>query len=148
MKKRIIAVSSGGGHLSELLRSVPSSYEDKIVYVTFDNGHTKETLKGKEKFFLIDPHVSKVRYLLNFLQSCFVYLKVRPKVIISTGAGIAVPLMLIGVVFNARIVFIESGARVFNPSRTAQFIYKFSDLFVIQYNTLSTIFPRARIASL
>ena len=58
-RANIIGISSGGGHLSELVKSIPSSHEDKVVYVTFKNGHTKDTLKDKTHFFVIDPHCSK-----------------------------------------------------------------------------------------
>lgn len=146
--RKIIGISSGGGHLSELIKTIPISYEDEITYITFKNGHTKDTLKDKAHFFIIDPHVSKIKFLINFIQSFFLYFKIRPKVIISTGAGIAIPLMLIGRFFKTKIVFIESGARIFKPSKTANFIYKYSDLFIIQHETLSSLFPKSKIGSL
>lgn len=148
VRKKIIGISSGGGHLSELIKAIPNSYEKEIIYITFKNGHTKDTLKEKPHFFLIDPHVSKIKFLINLIQSFFLYVKVRPKVIISTGAGIALPLILIGKLFKTKIVFIESGARIFKPSKTASFIYKYSDLFIIQYETLHSFFPKSRIGSL
>ena len=147
-RKKIIGISSGGGHLSELIKAIPNCYENEVAYITFKNGHTKDTLKGKTHFFVIDPHVSKIKFSINFMQSFFLYVKIRPKVIISTGAGIALPLILIGKFFNTKIVFIESGARIFKPSKTASFIYKYSDLFIIQYETLHSFFPKSIIASL
>ena len=147
-RKKIIGISSGGGHLSELIKAIPNSYEKEVVYVTFKNGHTKKTLKDKSHFFVIDPHLSKIKFFTNFIQSLFLYIKIRPKVIISTGAGIAIPLILIGSFFKTKIVFIESGARIFKPSRTASFIYKYSDLFIIQYKTLRSVFPKSKIGSL
>jgi UDP-N-acetylglucosamine:LPS N-acetylglucosamine transferase len=147
-RKKIIGISSPGGHLSELIKAIPSSYENEVVYITFKNGHTKETLKDKAHFFVIDPHVTKIKFLINFMQSFFLYVKIRPKVIISTGAGIALPLILIGKFLKTKIIFIESGARIFKPSKTASFIYKFSDLFIIQYETLHSFFPKSKIGSL
>jgi beta-1,4-N-acetylglucosaminyltransferase len=147
-RANIIGISSGGGHLSELVKSIPSSHEDKVVYVTFKNGHTKDTLKDKTHFFVIDPHISKMKFLINFIQSFFLYVKLRPKVIISTGAGIAIPLIIIGKFFKTKIVFVESGARIYKPSKTASFLYKYSDLFIIQYETLSPIFPKSKLGCL
>jgi len=145
---KIIGISSGGGHLTELIKSIPSSYESRVVYVTFKNGHTQNTLRDKIHFFVIDPHVSKIKFLINFLQSFFLFIRVRPKVIISTGAGIAIPLVIIGRFFKAKIIFIESGARIFKPSKTAEFLYKYSNLFIIQYKTMYAIFPKSKIGSL
>ena len=146
--KKIIGISSGGGHLSELLKAIPRFYEKDIIYVTFKNGHTQDTLKNKKHYFIIDPHISKIKYLINFIQSFFLFIKIRPKVIISTGAGIAIPLILIGRLFKSKIIFIESGARIYNPSKTANFLYKYTDLFMIQYESLQTFFPTAKIGDL
>lgn len=146
--KKIIGISSGGGHLLELMKSIPSSYEKEVVYLTHKNGFTIDTLKNKNHFFIIDPHISKIKYVLNFLQSLFLFVKIRPKVVISTGAGIAIPLVLISNFFKVKIVFIETGARIYKPSRTGKFLFKYSDLFVIQYKTLSMFYPDSKIASL
>ena len=147
-RKKIVGISSGGGHLLELVKTIPNSYKDEITFITFKNGHTKYTLKDKPHFFVIDPHISKIKYLINFIQSFFLYVMIRPKVIISTGAGIAIPFILIGKFFKTKIIFIESGARIFKPSKTASFIYNYSDLFIIQYETLHSFFPKSKIGSL
>jgi beta-1,4-N-acetylglucosaminyltransferase len=147
-RKRIIGISSGGGHLAELIKAIPDYYEKDIIYVTLRNGHTQSTLKNKKRYFIIDPHVSKIKYMINFIQSFFLFIKIRPKVIISSGAGIAIPLNIIGSIFNSKIIFIESGARIYNPSKTGVFLYKHADLFIIQYKSLHTYFPKAKIGSL
>ena len=146
--KKIIGISSGGGHLSELIKAIPSLYENEITYITIKNGHTKNTLKDKNHHFIIDPHISKIKFLINFFQSFILFLRLRPKVIISTGAGIAIPLILIGRLFKTKIIFIESGARIFKPSKTASFIYKYSDFFIVQYQSMQSFFPKSKIGSL
>ena len=147
-RKKIVGISSAGGHLLELMKSIPSSYENEVIYITFKNGLTIDTLKNKGRFFIIDPHISKFKYVINFLQSLFLFIKIRPKVIISTGAGIAIPFVLIGSFFKTKIIFIETGARISKPSRTGKFLYKYSDLFIIQYKSLSKFYPNSKIASL
>ena len=117
-RKKIVGISSAGGHLLELMKSIPNSYENEVIYITFKNGLTIDTLKNKSHFFIIDPHISKFKYVINFLQSLFLFIKIRPKVIISTGAGIAIPFVLIGSFFKTKIIFIETGARISKPSRT------------------------------
>ena len=75
-RKKILAISSGGWHLLELLKALPNSYDNKVVYVTFKNGHTKETLKTKTHFFILDPHVNKFKYGIN---SCLVIIQSNEK---------------------------------------------------------------------
>ena len=148
IRKKIIAISSAGGHLLELTKALPSSYENEVIYVTFKNGLTIDTLKSKKHFFIIDPHISKFKYVINFLQSLYLFIRIRPNVIISTGAGIAIPLILISSFFKVKIIFIETGARISYPSKTGEFIYKYSDLFIIQYKSLLKFYPDSKIASL
>lgn len=147
-RKKIVAISSPGGHLLEIIKALPSSYENEVIHITFKNGLTIDTLKSKKKFFIIDPHISKFKYVLNFLQSLFLFIKIRPNVIISTGAGMVIPFILIGSFFKVKIIFIETGARINKPSRTGKFLYKYSDLFIIQYKSLLKFYPKSKIASL
>ena len=45
--------------------------------------------------------------------------------------------MLIGHYFGSKIIFIESGARVYNASKTGEFIYKYADQFFVHFNLFS-----------
>tara|TARA_R110000787_G_scaffold59922_3_gene135817 strand:- start:10485 stop:10955 length:471 start_codon:yes stop_codon:yes gene_type:complete len=148
LTNNIVAISSGGGHLTEMIDAIPESMKSKVNYVTFKNGRTLESLKNKKHYFIIDPHVSKVKYLLNGLQASLLYVRLRPLFIISTGAGIAIPLMLIGKLFGSKIIYIESGARVYSASKTGAFMYKYSNLFIVQYPTMLKRYPNATFACL
>ena len=149
-KHKILAISSGGGHLTEMMHSMDGidvSNED-ITYVVFKTEYTKETLKDLKHYFITDPHISKVKYLINALWALLLYIWIRPKILISTGAGIAIPMILIAKKFGCKIIFIETGARVTSPSKTGQFAYKYSDLFIVQYEPLLEFFPNAKLGTL
>lgn len=148
LDKKTLAISSGGGHLTELLAATENINFKDLLVVTCKNEHTTETLSKYNYSYIVDPHISYLKYFYCLCQSIFVLLTFRPNVIISTGAGIAVPTLLIGKFFGAKIVFIETGARVTTPSKTARLIYKISDLFIVQYSGLSAIFPKSKIGSL
>ena len=148
LTNKIVGISSGGGHLTELFDAIPSNCDLEINYITFRNGHTVKSLINKKHFFVIDPHVSKVKFIINFIQSFYLFVCLRPKIIISTGAGIAISFMLIGKLFGSKLIFIESGARIFHPSKTGKFIYKYADLFLVQYDSLKDKYPNSIVASL
>lgn len=147
LRNKLVGISSGGGHLKELKDAIPSYYKD-VHYITFKNGHTSNSLKENKHSFIMDPHNSKIKYLINSLQSLFLFIKIRPKVIISTGAGIAIPFMIIGHILGSKIIFIETGARIYTPSKTGEFIYKYADLFIVQYEPLRNNFPNSILGSL
>jgi len=148
LTKKIVAISSGGGHLSELHSAIPKSIKNEITYITFKNGHTKKSLENQKHYFIIDPHNSKLKYLINLIHAFFLFLILRPKIIISTGAGIAIPFMMIGKLFGSKLIFVETGARVTSPSKTGMFAYKHSDLFIVQHEPLLKFFPKAKLGSL
>lgn len=142
--KKICLISSHGGHLHELTEAT-KGVVGNIYWVTFRTKHTEVLLKDKRHYFIIDPVTSKLKFLLNAFQSLYHILKERPKVIISTGAGIAIPSMLLGkFLLKSRIIYVESAAAVIEPSRTGRFMYKYADLFLIQWESLNAFYPNAK----
>jgi len=142
-KIKICLISSHGGHLRELLDVTKNVVGDKY-YVTHKTLHTTDRLRIYPHYFVLDPHNSLLKYIINTFQSIYHILKEKPKVVISTGSGIAVPSILISkYALNSKIIFIESAANVITPSKTALFVYKYSDLFLIQWPSLKKTFPKA-----
>jgi beta-1,4-N-acetylglucosaminyltransferase len=140
---KICLISSHGGHLRELLDATENVIGNKY-YVTYETQHTRGLLNNYPHYFIIDPHKSLLKYFINTLQSFYHAIKEKPKVVISTGAGIAAPTVLIcKYLLGSKIVFIESAANVVNPSRTGMFLYKRSDLFLVQWHALKKYYPKA-----
>jgi UDP-N-acetylglucosamine:LPS N-acetylglucosamine transferase len=149
MKKlKICLISSHGGHLHELLKATETVSGEKY-FVTYQTAHTQQTLAQQKKYFVIDPHLSKWKYLLNACQSLLHILMERPDVVISTGAGIAIPTMLIcKTLLRSKIIYIESAACVVKASKTGSFIYKYSDLFLVQWSSMQQHYEKAVYAGL
>jgi hypothetical protein len=139
----ICIISSAGGHLTEALKATSLLKDYPKFYVTFYLPHIPDYLLSDECYFVEDPHISPWKYLVNFFQSFKIYLKKRPKIIITTGAGIAIPMCIIGKFFGAKILFIESGAKVINPSRTAKVLYRIADLSIVQWQPLLKYLPKS-----
>ena len=138
----VCIVCSAGGHLSEALVA-SSRVTAAKYYVTHDEPHVRERLKGEEVYYVVDPHVSPFVYMKNAVQSLFIFLKKRPRVVISNGAGIALATCMLAKLAGSKLVFIESGARVTTPSRTGKLVYRFADLFIVQWKPLLKHYPKA-----
>ena len=140
---KICLVSSHGGHLRELLNAT-RDVKGKKYFVTYPTAHTRQLLQMERRYFVIDPHLSRAKYLLNGVQSIFHLLRERPRAVISTGAGIAIPTLLLAkYLLRAKTIYIESAACVEEPSKTGAFMYRFADLFLIQWSNLKSHYPRA-----
>jgi UDP-N-acetylglucosamine:LPS N-acetylglucosamine transferase len=57
----------------------------------------------------------------------------RPDVILSTGAALAVPFFLVGKLFGARLVFVESLTRIESLSLAGRLVYPLADAFYVQW---------------
>lgn len=140
----ICCISSHGGHFHELMSAV-SDIEEEMCWITFKTEHTNKILINKKHHFIIDPVTNKLKFILNTFEALRILIIERPKYIISTGAGIAVPFLIMGKkLFKSKIIFIESAAAVDEPSKTGRFIYKYSDLFLVQWKSLLKYFPNAK----
>jgi len=148
--KKVLFISSTGGHLSELmqLQSMFNKYDFHIV-----------TEKTKSNMYLLDKYPKRVNYLVygtkskiitypfkllyNCFKSLFIYLKVRPKVIVTTGAHTAGPMCCIGKLLGSKIVYIETFANSETKSVTGKMVYKFADLFIVQWEGMLKLYPKA-----
>lgn len=144
---KYLLVASGGGHLKELYEALPKSFNFNIsVLLTYQ---TKTISKANKNVnFIVNPHKSIFKYFLCFVQTLYYFLRYRPKCVISTGAGIAIPSIILAKVFGAQLFFIETAANLHKPSKTGNFAYKRADLFIVQYKKLQEYYPNARIGRL
>jgi len=70
-------------------------------------------------------------------------LKEKPDLIISTGAGVAIPTCFLGWLFRKRVIFIEDWCRINKPSFSGRMIYPLANLFFVQWEQLLRYYPKA-----
>ena len=132
---KVCLTSSAGGHLNQLLKLLP--VVDKDVFFITSAQHMKKTLKSYKIYYMQDPVRKPWKFLINLIKAFFILLKERPRVVITTGAGIVVPTCLIAkFLFRSKIIFIESLSRIESPSMTGRVLYPISDLFIVQWKHL------------
>lgn len=150
MKKRVMFISSMGGHLNELmmLKSLFDDYNYHIVTektkaTTYLKGEYKNKVSylvyGTKKLLLLYPFI----LLINSFISLFLFIKYRPKYIITTGTHTAGPMCCIAKIFGSKIIYIETFASIHKGSVAGKIIYKFADLFVVQWKSMLEVYPKA-----
>jgi len=150
--KKVMFISSTGGHLSELLqlKDMFKKYDYHIVTEkTKSNMDLLKKYNDKVDFLIYGSKSHLLVYPFKLLANCFVslyiYIKVRPKVIVTTGAHTAGPMCCIGKIFGSKIVFIESFANINTKSVTGRIIYWFADLFIVQWDNMLKLYPKAKL---
>jgi UDP-N-acetylglucosamine:LPS N-acetylglucosamine transferase len=141
-QKRVLIVCSSGGHLQEALLATEGVSVDRFI-ATFALPHLKSTLSNEKVYGLVDPHTSLLKYAVNAVQSVWILLRVRPDVVLTTGAGIALACAVLGKRLGARLIVVETAACVTQPSRTGAFLHRFADLFIVQWPGLLRQYPKA-----
>lgn len=143
---KVCIACSAGGHLTEALELEGLFRKYNYLIITSKESRTIDLKKRYKINYLTDPGRNILKYFKLFFESFLILLKERPDFIISTGAGITVPFCIIGkTIFNSKLIFIESIARIFRPSLTGRILYFFSDLFIVQWDYLLKFYGKKAI---
>lgn len=143
---KICIACSAGGHLTEALQIVPSIKNNDIFFYTFFVKHLQSSLKNYRVYYTTNPKRNPLSLFKIFLHSFFVLLKERPKVIISTGANVTVPISILGkLLFRSKLIYVDCSAQVYRPSLTGRILYWFSDLFFVQWKYLLKCYGKKAI---
>lgn len=134
---KICLACSHGGHFVQMMRLLDAFEGQNYFFVTFDSEATK-TLKNayliKFEGWDLKGKILLIKYIIKAIQ---ILLHEKPDVIVSTGGGeIAVPFCYIGKLLGAKVIFIETLARITKSSGGGKFIYPISDLFLVQWKPL------------
>lgn len=81
-------------------------------------------------------------FFVNLLETWRILRRERPWVIVSTGAGPAVPFALIGKLLGIPSIFVEISAQVTVPSLTGRIMAYLADTVFYQWRALARAFPR------
>lgn len=146
MAQKICFTASLGGHLEEIAKLVELGNQYDIFLVT-EKGGFIELNFCKKVYHLSQINRKEILFIPKFIkiffQSFYILLKERPKSIISTGALATFPICFFGKLMRKRVIYIESFARVDTASLTGKLMYRIADLFIVQWEELLKIFPKA-----
>jgi hypothetical protein len=143
--RRTCLAYSPGGHWAELERATTGIVFADVFHVTFDDGR-RLPAGGVRRYLLSHPRRSFWRTARNACQSFLVLWRERPCLVISTGADVAVPILILAKLFGATVVFIETAGSA-EPTLAGRLVYPIADLFIVQWPDRLERFPRAVLAN-
>ena len=147
--KKVLFISSTGGHLDELLqlKKLFSKYNSYII-----TEKTKSTISLKNEYqnvnYLVygtkDHLISYIfKFIYNVIKSLILFIKIRPSVIVTTGTHTAVPMCYIGKIFFRKIIYIETFANSSSKTLTGKLIYPIANVFIVQWESMLKLYPKA-----
>jgi beta-1,4-N-acetylglucosaminyltransferase len=142
-----LLVCSGGGHLSQLVELCADWPIDGQHWITFDSAHARALLSGRQLTFASGPtNRSAKRLVQNLALAWRVIRRSRPRTIVTTGAGIAVPFCYVGRLLGCRVIYVECLSRVNEPSLTGRLVAPVAHELYVQWPQLVVRYRHAMYA--
>jgi UDP-N-acetylglucosamine:LPS N-acetylglucosamine transferase len=138
----VLLVGSSGGHLAQLL-ALRSWWGDRDrAWVTFPTADAKSQLLGERVAWANYPTTRNIPNLIRNTGLAFRLLRrTRPSVIVSTGAGVAVPFFVLGWLRGIPTVYLEVYDRIDSPTLTGRLCRPFARLFLVQWEEQREFYP-------
>jgi exopolysaccharide biosynthesis glucuronosyltransferase PssD len=131
--RKILAVASGGGHWVQLMRLCPAFAGHRVAFVTVNPTYRCDV--GDAPFHVVTDATrwNKLALAKAAMQLAWIVLRIRPHVVVSTGAAPGFLAILLGRAIGARTVWIDSIANVERLSLSGERIGRFADLWLTQW---------------
>ena len=149
-KKKVLFISSTGGHLSELQQLSPLFQEYDYHIITEKDETTinlKEKYGEKIEYLPYGTRTHIIKYIFTYIYLCFrtiyLYFKIKPQYIVTTGTHTAGPMCYLGKLFGSKIIYIETFANRNRKTVTGRLIYPIADLFIVQWEEMLKLYPKA-----
>ncbi|MCB9734533.1 MAG: hypothetical protein H6745_18260 [Deltaproteobacteria bacterium] len=139
---KVALVSSIGGHLAELLELAAAFGDDhELVWILNDRS---PVLPEGARAYVISHAERDWRVAWNLVELAAIFSRERPDVVVSTGAGPAVPAALVGRLAGVPYIHVEPSSAVRDLTLTGRLVRHLTKRFYVQWESLRAKAPGAR----
>jgi len=144
---KVMFISSMGGHLDELTKLDIEKYDYSIVTEKVDSNSKLEEKYKNVYYLLYGTRKTPIRYffilLFNFFKSLYLFFKLKPKVVVTTGTHTAVAMCYIARIFRKKVIWIETFANRNTKTLAGRLVYPIANTFVVQWEEMKKLYPKA-----
>lgn len=150
--KTVLVVLGSGGHTAEMLALVGQlGPKNRYVFLVSDDDEVSAKKVQRRIVVKVRRPTKRgwgfgktvVSILTSLAQSRKVVAKTRFDMIVGCGPGICIFPMFFARLRGKKVVFIETVSRVHTHSWTGRIVYKFADLFYVQWKEQMAKYPKA-----
>jgi UDP-N-acetylglucosamine:LPS N-acetylglucosamine transferase len=134
---RILAIASGGGHWIQLLRLRPAFAGAQVTFASVDPANAGSVKDCRFYAFPDANRDRKIALVGQILRIAWIILRVRPNVVVTTGASCGYVAIRMARLFGARTMFIDSIANAEKLSLSAQLAQPHANLTLTQWPHLA-----------
>lgn len=138
MTMKILAVASGGGHWTQLMKLRDAFAGGDVEFVGVKDMYRADVSPAH---FHVVPDVSRLhkhRILIVLVKLFLILLSVRPDVIVTTGSAPGMLALRIGKLMGIRTIWIDSLANVEQMSTSGLKARRYADLWLTQWKHLES----------
>ena len=136
-QKRVLAIASGGGHWVQLLRLRPAFEGLDVTWVSRDPASRDDVAPSPFHVIGEASRAQKLGVLKVALQAFWLLIRIRPSVIVTTGAAPGLLTLALGkTLFRAKTIWIDSIANVETLSGSGRLAARFADIRLTQWPDL------------
>lgn len=137
-------VASTGGHLAQLIALADWWRPLRRTWVTFDKADARSLLLGEEVIYAYHPTTRNLRNAArNLALARRVLPGVAPDLVLSTGAGVAVPFFLVARSLRIPTLYLEVYDRIDSPTVTGRLCRPISTAFCVQWREQLSLYSGA-----
>jgi UDP-N-acetylglucosamine:LPS N-acetylglucosamine transferase len=138
----VLLVGSAGGHLAQLMRLRPWWEDHERTWVTFDKPDARSLLAEESVIWAYHPTTRNIPNLVrNFFLAVRHVRRVRPDLVVSTGAAVAVPFFVIARLLRIPVVYVEVFDRIDSPTLSGRLCRPISTRFCVQWPEQQAHYP-------
>jgi UDP-N-acetylglucosamine--N-acetylmuramyl-(pentapeptide) pyrophosphoryl-undecaprenol N-acetylglucosamine transferase len=135
--------ASGGGHL-DLLRRMQPAFEDLTrTWLTTPGRGADQLRDAGERVLVLPPLDRRNRGLANLRTSLRMAFAERPRLVMTSGAGVVAAFCVAARLSGAKILFAETMARVTDSSLSGRLLSRLADTSLVQWEEMQSVHPRA-----
>lgn len=135
--RKVLAISSGGGHWIELMRLRPAFEDHDVVYVTVSEAYRAHVAPAPLRVVDDVTRWDRAAALRCGAQILGILVRERPDVVVSTGALPGFLGIVLAKALGCRTVWVDSIANVEELSMSGRTVGAFADLWLTQWPELA-----------
>lgn len=138
-KKKILAISSAGGHWIQLMRLLSALEGHNIVFVTTKSEY--KTGVDVHTFYTINDATrwNKFGLVIQAIRVCYIVLREKPNVVISTGASCGFFALFFGKLIGTKTIWVDSIANAAEMSLSGKLVGWYADLWLTQWPNVARL---------
>lgn len=137
MTQKVLLVASHGGHWVQM-RKMSQAFKNMDVHYMTTTSKVINEVYPNTLHVVPDAHLDeKIKLLLSAVRIFSVLIRLRPNIVMSTGAAPGFITIVLAKLLGAKTIWVDSIANIEKLSVSGKYVKRFADLWLTQWEHLA-----------